>query len=93
LKSFGGPQTIANIEESCVSIRATLAESGAVELDLTAVTEVDLAFVQLLVATRKSAATVGKALRWHVAADGPIAAVLARAGLESASLLEEGIPQ
>lgn len=86
--TFSGAQTIANIEDSCEILRNALARCDALDVDLTAVTEADLAFAQLIIATRKSAAAMGKALRWRVAADDPMASVLARAGLETFNLLD-----
>lgn len=95
--SLDGTQTIVNIEESCALLRAALTANDALHIDLTAVTEADLAFAQLIIATRKSAAAMGKALCWRVVADGPVASVLARAGLGSFNLLDavtaEGGPQ
>ncbi|MBC7952543.1 MAG: STAS domain-containing protein [Rhodospirillaceae bacterium] len=95
--NFGGTQTIVNVEEACALLRAALTDNDALHIDLMAVTEADLAFAQLIIATRKSTAAAGKALSWRVVPDGPVATVLARAGLDSFNLLDavmaEGGPQ
>lgn len=81
--AFSGAQTIINIEDSHALLRGALIDCASLVIDLTAVTEADLAFAQLIVATRKSAAVTGTVLRWLVAADSPVSAALARAGLEA----------
>jgi hypothetical protein len=86
---FSGAQTVANIDESCARIRHGLTASEILDIDVTAVTEADLAFAQLILATGKSVAASGKALRWRVAADGPVVAVLANAGLAADKLLQD----
>jgi hypothetical protein len=86
--TFDGIQTIVNVEESCALLRDALAVSHALHIDLTSVTEADLAFAQLIIATRKSAVATGTALYWRVIPDGPVVSMLARAGLDSFNLLD-----
>ena len=62
--AFEGPQTIAMVEEALGRLRGAVAAGETFEIDLTAVTEADLAFVQLLLATRRSVAASGRGLRW-----------------------------
>ena len=85
--AFAGSQTVANVEEACDRLRAVLAEDGPVEIDLSAVTEADLAFVQLLLAARRSAATRKVPLSWR-GPFAPVSQVVARAGLGAANLLD-----
>ena len=47
---FEGAQTIAQAEAAQVRLRAAVASGASLDIDLAAVTEADLAFVQLLVA-------------------------------------------
>jgi hypothetical protein len=85
--AFEGCQTIANVDEAHARLRIALATGEPVEIDLSAIVEADLAFVQLLVAARKAVAAQGGALAWR----GPFAAVtkvISCAGLVTANLLQ-----
>ncbi len=69
----------------CESIRNQLSvalESGvSLVLDCAAITRVDLTFIQLLLAARKSAAAAGVALTLRHPTAGVLAEALARAGI------------
>ncbi len=86
---FEGAQTIAQAEAAQVRLRAAVASGASLDIDLAAVTEADLAFVQLLVATRKSAAASGQGLRWRGGANEAVADALVRGGLAGSGLLED----
>lgn len=85
--AFAGSQTVANVEEACARLRSGIADAAEVEIDLSAVTEADLAFVQLLLAARRSLVAQRARLSWR-GASAAVAQVIARAGLASANLLD-----
>lgn len=79
--AFTGEQTIRTVAEAADRLKEVLAGGGAVEIDCGAVTEADLAFVQVLLAARKSAARLGIGLSLAAPADGPLLACLKTGGL------------
>lgn len=84
---FQGSQTIANAEDSCARLCTALAGGDPVEIDLSQVTDVDLAFIQILVAARKS--EMSCSLRNP---SDPVIEAIGRAGLSMAGLLQgEGV--
>lgn len=92
---FEGQQTIACVEEAHARLGAALAQSSDVEIELAGVTEADLAFIQLLLATRASVAASGGRLVWQGADCPAVLEVLARAGVSADRLFEptKGEPQ
>lgn len=87
--AFGGPQTVANVDVARDRLGEAAASGDFLDIDLTGVTEADLAFVQLLVAVRRSAQASGRGLRFHADGSGAVASALARGGLEAATVLED----
>ena len=79
--AFTGEQTIRTIDTAAERLREHLAAHAEVTLDCSAVDEVDLTFVQMLLAARKSAAAHGRTLRLSPAAAGPLLACLHAAGV------------
>jgi hypothetical protein len=86
--AFDGTQTIATVEDAHARLCAALAEARDIEIDLTAVTEADLAFVQLLFAVRNSIEAAQGRVVWRGADCAAIAQVMARGGLRAARLFE-----
>lgn len=91
--AFEGAQTVANAEDACARLRDALAQGGGLAIDLTRVTEADLAFVQLLVAARRRAGELGCGLVIRADAGGAVASALVRGGLAAAKVLEELPPK
>lgn len=95
--AFEGPQFIASVEAARDRLSAALASGQPLDIDLAAVTEADLAFVQLLISVRKSAVASNRDLRWRGIANPAIDNVLVRGGLTGAGLFEdvaaEGVSQ
>jgi anti-anti-sigma regulatory factor len=80
--TLSGSLTVAEAE----SIRATLLkamDAGDVVVDCSAATEVDLSFVQLLIAAQRAAALQGGSLRLAAPASGALLETLLRAGMLS----------
>lgn len=75
-----GRQSIANAESIVAGLRDALASGAAVEVDLSAVAEVDVAFLQILIAAGRSARQNGVALSCQ-GAGGRLIEAVARAGL------------
>ncbi|HLO76279.1 MAG TPA: STAS domain-containing protein [Magnetospirillum sp.] len=86
--AFEGTQTIATIEQAHARLSAALTRDGEVEIDLAGVAEVDLAFIQLLLAARVSVAAAGGRLLWRGADCAAVLGVLARAGMSADRLFE-----
>lgn len=86
--AFDGIQTIATVEDAHARLCAALAEASDIEIDLTSVTEADLAFIQLLFAVRNSIEAARGSLAWRGADCAVIAQVMARGGLCAARLFE-----
>lgn len=84
--AFSGPQTIANVDAARDLLREAAASGECLDIDLTGVTEADLAFAQLLVAVRRSAEASGLGLRLRTDGEGAFVSVLARGGLPAAVL-------
>jgi anti-anti-sigma regulatory factor len=78
---FDGALTIRTIETSQAKLSEALAQSAAVEIDCGAASEMDLSFVQLLLAARKAAIKSGKSFSLLNPATGVLREVLARGGL------------
>lgn len=78
---FTGAATLRAAHDIADRLRAALAAGGGVELDCEGLEEVDLTFVQLVVAARKSAEAEGKRLVLGAPARGPLLAALEAAGI------------
>lgn len=83
---FEVPSSIALKDASALraGLMQALDAEDTVELDLAAVQEADLSFLQLILALRISAAEAGKSLRLRSRAPAPVAALLERAGFLAA---------
>jgi len=79
--SFQGAQSLATVEEARRRLLAALAAADRLEIDLAEVGEVDLAFLQLIVATGISARARGKTVFWRAAGNATVAVAMRRAGL------------
>jgi hypothetical protein len=80
-----GPLTIACADAIRVSLLDILRDGGPVEIDCSAATEVDVTFVQLLLAARGSAALRGFPVALAAPASGALLDVLKRAGFLDAA--------
>lgn len=87
--TFDGSQTIANIESSHQRMCFALDSARMLSIDLSAVSEVDLSFLQLLIATRKAAIAVGQGIAWAGTTNQSLASAAARAGLTASGLFED----
>lgn len=75
-----GNRGIARAEESLASLRQALADSESIVVDCTTVTAADLSFIQLLLATRRSAMATGKSFTVTARTDGPLHGALVAGG-------------
>jgi anti-anti-sigma regulatory factor len=80
LISFVGDVTVSNITQAHEELGAILRQDGPVVADLSAVTEIDLTFVQLMEAARLKAAEAGRDFTLSHPADGAVLEVLRRGG-------------
>ncbi len=85
-----GPLTLRTAIETCDVLREALAHNTAVSIDCRDATDVDLSFIQLLVAARSSAQQASRTVTLAESPDGPLLAVLRRAGLRSINLALPG---
>ncbi|USQ95271.1 STAS domain-containing protein [Caulobacter sp. RL271] len=76
-----GELTLPFVAAQHSELRALLASSSGVEIDLEAIDDVDLAGVQILLSARLSAAAQGKSLALTKAPTAAFSAVLERGGL------------
>ncbi|WP_419728561.1 STAS domain-containing protein [Lichenicola sp.] len=65
--TISGPQTIREAGETHAALLTALSDHDDVVLDCAAVTEVDVSFIQMILATRRSAVEAGRgcSLRHH----------------------------
>ena len=82
--AFEGSQTVHNIQAAHDRISASIAEHQTVEIHCEGITELDLGFIQLLLAAKRSADERGTSLRLASGATGKLRAALERAGFLSA---------
>ena len=87
---FEGPLTLRTAAKTCDVLRDALAHHAAVSIDCGDATDIDLSFIQLLVAARSSAQQAGQTVSLAESPDGPLLAVLSRAGLRPADLALPG---
>lgn len=80
---LSGPQTIAQAQATHADLARALstAEATDIEIDCADVTEADLAFLQLLIATVEGARLSGHAVTLSGPAQGAVAEALVKAGL------------
>lgn len=78
--SLEGELTIRTIASAHAKLCAALAESNCVELELDASSPIDVSFVQLALAARRSAEAAGKRIVWAKPATGALRDVLIRGG-------------
>jgi ABC-type transporter Mla MlaB component len=79
-----GSQTVRGIEATYERLSATLAQHQAVEIRCDGVDELDLSFIQLLLAAKRSAHARGKSLRLTSPATGKLRLALDRSGFLAA---------
>jgi anti-anti-sigma regulatory factor len=82
--AFAGAIGVRDAARLAVDLQQALLAPGALCIDCTGVTDIDLAVVQLLVATHKTCAAGGKPLRLIAPAGGPLQALLRQAGFLAA---------
>ena len=75
-----GAVTMRTTEVLCALLREAVAEQAAISIDCAAVTEVDLSFIQLLLAARLSARQSDKTVTLVASPDGPLLDTLTRGG-------------
>ena len=75
-----GALTMRSIEALCATLRERVAQGADVAIDCTAAAEVDLSFIQLLVAARASALQADKTVTLSARPDGALLNALTRAG-------------
>jgi ABC-type transporter Mla MlaB component len=74
--AFSGPLVVRTAKATHEALCAAFKAPGAVELNLTEVSEVDLSFVQIVEAARRSAAAAGREIRLSNPAEGALRDVL-----------------
>lgn len=77
---LSGPLTVRDIKLAQARIVAALGRYPTVTIDCAAATAVDLSFIQLVLAARKSAAASGKTVALAAPAAGPLCEALRQAG-------------
>ena len=83
---FSGAATIRTVDEIAERLKQALAVSKSIEIDCSELGEVDLTFIQIVTAARKSALAAGKTLGLKAPARGCLLAVLNAAGIQPAGL-------
>ena len=78
---FAGAQTLRQAEETLEKLRGALAQASEVLLDCSRLDEVDLSFIQLVLAARRSADRDGKILGLIAPAKGALLKALDTAGI------------
>jgi len=78
-----GELTIRTIEAAHARLRERLAQRADLEIDATGATQVDVSFIQLLLAARRSAAAAGTAVALAAPAAGALRDALIRGGFLS----------
>ncbi|MDO8608639.1 MAG: STAS domain-containing protein [Phaeospirillum sp.] len=79
---FSGAATIRHADEIAGRLKQALSSSDRIEVDCTAVTEVDIAFIQLILAARKTAEAAGKTLTLSAPAVGALLEALTICGTQ-----------
>jgi hypothetical protein len=81
--------TLRNIEALREALLDGFAQAGSIEVDASAVSEVDLSFVQLIETARTHAAHEDKSIHLTKPANSALAALLNRAGLLTESKADD----
>ena len=87
--SFAGEVTISNIGAARDDLDTALREDGPVFVDIAAVEETDLTFIQLIESARRKAAATGRDFRLRYPAGGAVLEVLRRGGFLDADETSE----
>lgn len=82
---FAGPANVRTIPQHHETLRQTLQQNKAVELNLTGIEDYDLTFFQLIEAARRFAASTGKKIALSAPASSPLREDLLRGGFLSAA--------
>ena len=82
--SFDGALTLADANQTRASLIAALQASKLVVLECNALREVDLSFIQCVIAAQRSAADQGKSLALAAPVEGSLREALVRGGFLSA---------
>lgn len=77
---FNGALTIRNAEDVHAKFLEFLSQPGDLVLDVAGADEIDVSFIQLLLAARRSAREQGRALSLAAPATGPLREALVRGG-------------
>ncbi len=88
---FNGPRTVATSEETLQSLRDAFHRGLPVEIDCTALTAVDLSFIQLLIAGQRSLSAAGRGLTVRAQASGPLKSGLKAGGFAEIAELSAAI--
>jgi ABC-type transporter Mla MlaB component len=78
-----GNLTISRIDEIHAELFTALHAYVAVDLDCTQAEDVDVAFLQILIAANRTAEKLGKAIRFATPPSGALAAAITRCGFPS----------
>ncbi len=81
---FDGARTVATSQETLLRLRDAAHRGAALEIDCTGLTAVDLSFIQLLVAGRRSFSAAGRSLTVRAKASGPLETGLKAGGFQDA---------
>lgn len=84
--AFSGPATLREADDVAERLKDALLAGDRVEIDCGGLSDVDLSFVQIVIAARKSAVVSGKEVALCVPASGRLARVLVEAGVGSAEM-------
>ena len=85
-----GPLILRTAIQTCSALSEALGKNEAVSIDCNAAADIDLSFIQLLVAARNSAQQAGRAVSLAKGADGTLLMVLNRAGLRPVNSVTPG---
>lgn len=83
--ALSGAVGVRDIADLARQLRELLATPGPLLIDCTAVTEIDLSAVQVLVAAHRSALAGGRSLALRAPIDGPLCRLLKAAGFLGAN--------
>lgn len=81
---FSGSATLRQADDLADRLKEALSAGDRIDIDCGGLEEVDVSFIQLLIAARKSALASGKDLTLSAPAGGCLLAALTAAGLASA---------
>jgi hypothetical protein len=84
--TLGGNRTLREAEPSLEALRAALLHPGPVRIDCRDIEAVDLSFLQLIIAAKRSAAAEGVDLTIAAAEAGPLHQAMLDAGIAAPSI-------